>query len=299
MKLASMLNQDLVCTGSKAVTKSEAIDRLIQKMYKNYAFEFDKEVVEKAVLEREKLGGTTFASGIAVAHARIEGFKDLLVGVCIPENPIADGKTALRMIVLIITDPAASSMYLNTLAAFIELSKNAERFAEILKATSGNEFIEMMGKFDIRIKKELTVADIMSRELVTVTPETTIRELCNLFCANSLSYIPVLDAAGDFIGEVNITDTIRLGIPDYATMIGSLNFLKTMEPFEALLKNEATLKVSAIMKKPSFKVSEDTSILEVALEMTQNKRRHIAVVNGKKIVGVVSTMDILNKVLRG
>lgn len=299
MKLASFLNQDLMSVGSKVTTKKEAIETLIQKMDKRYSFEAKKDAMEKAVWQREALGGTSFASGIAVAHARLDSLNDLLIGVCVPEKPIRDGDLSLKMVVLILTDQVASTMYLNTLAAFIELSKNDARFSELLASGSGAEFIEAVARFDIRVKKELTVADIMTREIVSVTPETTIRELCDLCYVRGLSYIPVLDASGDFIAEVGVTDAIKLGIPDYATMIGSLNFLKTMEPFEALLKNEKTLTVSQIMKRPSFKVAEDSSILEVALEMTQNKRRHIAVVSGKKIVGVVSTMDILNKVLRG
>jgi nitrogen PTS system EIIA component len=299
MKLASLLNQDLILTASPAKTQDEAVEALIQKMYKSYSFEFDQDIVKKAVEKRETLGGTSFETGIAVCHARLENFDDLIIGICVPAKPIPSEHGELRMIVLILTGAAASTMYLNALASFVSLSKDSARFSKLLSLPGGNEFIDTIGEWDIRVKKDLTVADIMSSNLISVTPETTIRELCDLFSANSLSYIPVLDAAGDFIAEVNITDTIRLGIPDYATMIGSLNFLKTMEPFETLLKNEATLKVSQIMKKPSFKVTRDTSILEVALEMTQNKRRHIAVVDGKKIVGIVSTMDILKKVLRG
>jgi nitrogen PTS system EIIA component len=299
MKLASLLNQDLIITGSNVTTREQAIDLLIQKMSKQYSFEIDKGKVVEAVRKREELGGTSFDSGITVAHARLETFHDLLVGICIPAKPVETDRNPVKMVVLILTDTASSAMYLNTLASFIEISKNAVQFEKLLKAANGAELIETMNQFEIRVKKELTVADIMSRDIVSVTPETTIKDLCDLFFEKSFSYIPVLDAEGNFIAEVNITETIKLGIPNYATMIGTLNFLKTMEPFETLLKNEKSLTVSQIMKKPSFKVEEDASILEVALEMTQNKRRHIAVIKGKKIVGIVSTMDILNKVLRG
>ncbi len=299
MKLASLLNSDLIFTNSGVSTREQAIEHIIQKMSKLYSFEIDEARVLELVQKREALGGTSFDSGITVAHARIENFDDLLIGICVPTKPIETAGAPIRMVVVILTNAAASTMYLNTLAAFVSLSQNESVFPRLLAAQRPEDLIETVTKLDIKVKKDLTVADIMTKNIVSVTPDTTIAELCDLFFQNSYSYVPVLDEKGDFIGEVNITDTIRLGIPDYATMIGSLNFIKTMEPFESLLKNEKTLTIKQIMKKPSFMVAEDTSILEVALEMTQNKRRHIAVVNGGKIVGIVSTMDILNKVLRG
>jgi len=42
-----------------------------------------------------------------------------------------------------------------------------------------------------------------------------------------------------------------------------------------------------------------SSIIEVALEMTQNNKRHLPVVEGNKIIGIVSFMDLVKKVLRG
>lgn len=299
MKLSSLLNQDLICIDSAVTTKKEAIELLIQKMYKNYTFELDKDSFTKAVQEREALGGTTFATGIAVPHARLDKFTDLIVGICIPSVPIKEDGNTIRMVVLILTDKSSSSQYLNMLASFITISKNEERFTALLRSPGSYEFIETIKSFDIHIKKELNVSDIMTKDLITVTPETNLKELSDILYKNQLSYIPVLDANGFFIGEVNISDTLRLGIPDYATMVGSLKFLTTFEPLETLLKNEQNLLVKQIMKKPSLQFTEDTSIIEAVLELTQNKRRHIPVVKDKKIIGVISTMDILNKVLRG
>jgi len=299
MKLASLLNQELICLKSPVTTKAEAIAMLIGKMYKNYTFELDKDSLEQEVKKRETLGGTTFASGIAVPHARLDKFKDLIIGICVPQVPFQDEGTTVRMVVMILTDKSSSALYLNSLAAFLTISKKSDSFDRLLQSATAGDFIEKMTGLDISIKKELTVADIMTTELVTVRPETNLKDLADMFYSNKLSYIPVLDAKGDFIGEVTVGDTLRLGIPDYATMVGSLNFLSTFEPLEELLKNEEKLLVAQIMKKPSFKFTESTSIIEAVLELTQNKRRHIPVVRDKKIVGVVSTMDILNKVLRG
>ena len=114
-----------------------------------------------------------------------------------------------------------------------------------------------------------------------------------------VGYVPVIDENGNFIAEVNTNDVLRNGIPNYAMMIGNLKFLSSFEPFEVLLANEDKIKVRSIMRKPSIKLSPDTSVIETALELTQNNRRHVPIVDGNKIVGIVSFMDILTKVIRG
>ncbi len=299
MKLSSLLDPNLICIKPKVDTKEQAIDLLIQKLYRHYAFELDRAEMEKKVAERENLGGTSFPTGIAVPHARLENFKDLIVGIIIPETPIKTEAKPIRMLVLILTDKSSSTLYLNTLAAFVKISKDEGNFLRLVDAGTPQDFIDTLKGFDINIKKELTVADIMTKDLVTVKPETNLKELADIFYIRKFSYAPVLDAAERFIGEVNIRDMLRLGIPNYATMVGSLNFLSTFEPLEELLKNEDKLLVSQIMKKPSIQFSPDTSIIEAVLEISQNKRRHIPVVENGKIIGIISVMDILNKVIRG
>lgn len=299
MKLSSLLSPDLICVQSSFETKNQAIDFMIRKMFKRFSFELGEEEIIKAVADREALGGTAFPTGIAVPHGRLENFNDLVIGICVPAVPIKTDSAPIRMIVLILTNKSSSSLYLNSLAAFVKLSKDEAAFGSLLSAGTPGDFWEAFKKLNIEIKKELTVADIMTRDPETVKTGTTLKELADIFYARHFSYMPVVDDRGRFIAEVNILDMLKVGVPDYATMIGSLKFLSTFEPLEGLLKSEDTVTVSQIMKKPSLRFSPDTSIIEAVLEFTQNKRRHIAVVQDDRIVGVVSVMDVLNKVLRG
>ncbi len=255
--------------------------------------------MKSKVTQREALGGPSFPTGIAIPHARLDNFKDLIVGILIPATPIANETGLIRMVALILTDKSSSTLYLNTLAAFVKLSRDESGFSSLLACTTAQDFTDTLKGFDVNIKKEITVADIMSKELFTVKPETNLRELADLFSVQKFSYAPVFDDRGRFIGEVNIRDMLSLGIPNYATMVGSLNFLSAFEPLEELLKNEDILLVGQIMKKPSIQFSADTSIIQAVLEISQNKRRHIPVVEKGKIIGIVSVMDILNKVIRG
>ena len=298
MKLSSLLKPDYIKVNKDVRTKGEAIREILKNFSDTYKFNVDNAYLLNAVEEREKLGGTTFPTGIAIPHARLDNFDDILIGIIVPQNPIKDGNVDIKMVVLILTSKTVSTVYLNALASLIKTSKDKETFSKILAASNGQELVNIIDKLDISIKKEMTVADIMSEEVIAVSVKTTIKELADIFYANKTGYVPVLDENGDFIGEVNLMILVEEGIPDYATQLGNLNFLKTFEPLERLFRKEDEITVGQIMKKPSTVLTRETSIVEAALEFTKTRRRHIPVVEGKKVVGIFALVDILNKILR-
>ena len=113
-----------------------------------------------------------------------------------------------------------------------------------------------------------------------------------------LSYLPVVSNDGEFLGELNLNDVVN-SIPNYASMLGSLSFLKTFEPFDELLKNEDKIFVRDVMKQPMLEINPEASIIELAFKLSRSHKRHATVVSGGKVVGVVSLFDIVTKVLRG
>ena len=139
----------------------------------------------------------------------------------------------------------------------------------------------------------------MSDKLETIAPSATIREAADLLYRNNSSYLPVVDENEVFVGEITVHELLRIGIPDYAVKIGSLKFLSSFEPFEELLRKEDTTRISEVMVEPAAVLDEQSSVVEAALVLTKHKRRHLPVVKKKKLVGVLSFMDILNKVIRG
>jgi PTS system nitrogen regulatory IIA component len=113
-----------------------------------------------------------------------------------------------------------------------------------------------------------------------------------------LRYVPVVEKSGRLVGEIGVLDIIAAGIPDYANRLEGLAFLSELEPMEILLKNEGTMRVSSIMKPPVAILEPDSSVVDVAFRMVRSKKRHFPVLSKDRIVGVVSSMDILAKLLR-
>lgn len=293
----------LVQIGIDVSTIDQAIEKALEQIRKVYRQEVQYEDVLARIQERQKLGGTTFESGIAIPHARIPSFNDFLIAAVVPKTPIAppDGsavQTPTKIVYLILISNTASTLYLNTLAKLVESSKDQAIMDALLKAENPSTFVGVFEKAGYIIKKNLTVADIMTRDVVSVPPTASVKELTDAMYSRHLRYIPIVDDKGKFVGEIGIIDLIKAGIPDYAFRIGSLKFLSELEPMTELLSKEDLIKVEAIMKKNPACLDPSISVIEAAFEMTKNVKRHYAVVDQGKIVGVVSAMDILNKVIR-
>ncbi len=296
MKLVSLIDKDCVKVESDVSTKEQAISFLADAIVKEHKISLTKEEIVDKVFEREALGGTSFETGIAIPHARLENFNDLLIAVCVPKKPFFDNNIEIKMVVLILTSKTSSKTYLQVLSSFAQISQDKDIFNKLSASKNTGDFINAVE--NVKIKKDLTVEDIMTSDLITVTPENSLKEILDIFYKNKISYLPVVDSNGAFIGEITMIDLLKVGIPNYALMMGNLKFLTSFEPLEDLLKNEEKIKVKDIMIKPDIELEKDSSIIEAALKLTQKERRYIPVVENKKIIGVVSFMDILYKVIR-
>ncbi|WP_304223264.1 CBS domain-containing protein [Gracilinema caldarium] len=303
MKLSNFMDPKLVLLKADVSSVEEAIKQALQVVVKNYkhdALNYDN--VLKLVQEREALGGTVLPSGVAIPHARVPLFNDFLIASVIPKKPILvthqDREIEVKIIYLFIISQTASTIYLNALAKIAESSKSEEIMKKLLAAEMPHQFVEVFEQAGYLVKKDLTVADIMTTEVVSLKKSATLKELTDLMYTKHLRYVPILDDSGKLVGEIGVIDLIKAGIPDYAFRIGSLKFLSELEPMTELLLKEDKITVESIMNKNPAALKPNTSVIEVAFEMSRNKKRHYAICDNGKLVGVVSAMDLLSKVLR-
>ena len=296
MKLSTLIEKDLILVRQKVSSREEAISIAINSLYERKKISYAKNEIIEEIAARDKLGGTVFKTGIAIPHARIKGYNDLSIVICIPETPVEVDKYKVKCFVVMVTSLAVSNLYLQVLASLIKLSQDDEKFHRIVDAGSSNSVHDLLE--DIYVKKELTVEDLMRTDFGIVDPDMNLKELTDLFYSKKTSYLPVVSKDGQFLGEVRINDLISVGIPDYAVSIGNLSFMKSFAPLEKLLTEEESILVKNIMKTSLVSLAPGSSIIEAALKMTQGHFRHLPVLEKGKLVGILNVMDILNKVLR-
>ena len=143
----------------------------------------------------------------------------------------------------------------------------------------------------------LKVEDIMTKDVLTVTKETTVMELAGIFSQRHISSLPVLDQNGDLIGIVTETDLVEqdknLHIPTVISIFDWIIYLESDKKFEKELKKMTGKVVGDIYSGDVVTVSPESSVSDVADLLSSRKITAIPVVAGKKLVGIISRIDLI------
>src|SRR5918996_2142322 len=113
--------------------------------------------------------------------------------------------------------------------------------------------------------------NIMTRDVITVSPTMTVKNLAMTLIKNQISGAPVAGKNGKIIGIVSEADIVGKKGKD----------------------------VKAIMSKKVISVNEETSVEKIAQLMTVHKIKRLPVMRGDQVVGVVSRADIVSAIALG
>jgi CBS domain-containing protein len=146
----------------------------------------------------------------------------------------------------------------------------------------------------------LTAKDIMTKDVVAVTPNTSIEELSSLLVSNQISGAPVVDAGGVLVGIVTENDLIsqnkRLHIPTVVSFLGAAIYLESSKKFADEVRRVTATRVGDICSKKVLTISEDTTLTDIATIMAEKKAHILPVVKAGKVVGIVGKRDVVKAV---
>ena len=148
----------------------------------------------------------------------------------------------------------------------------------------------------------LKVKDIMTKDVITVTNETTVEELARLLIKNKISGAPVVDDSGNLTGIVTENDLIsqnkRLHIPTVIRLFDSF-ILFGSGRMEDEIRKMAAVTVGGICTKKVISVTEESSLEEVATLMSEKNIHLLPVVRDKAVVGIIGKADGVNAMIHG
>ncbi|CAH2031443.1 CBS domain-containing protein [Trichlorobacter ammonificans] len=146
-----------------------------------------------------------------------------------------------------------------------------------------------------------TVADIMTRDVVTVTPQTSIRELADLFVSKRIGSVPVLDAEGALVGIVTESDLIELGkslhLPTVISLFDWVIYLESEKVLERELKKMGGKTVADICQHEVITIAPGADISEAADLMSSHHVNALPVVEHNRLLGIVARIDIIRTLL--
>lgn len=131
--------------------------------------------------------------------------------------------------------------------------------------------------------------DVMSKPVVTVTPDTTLKRAAELFLENDIGAVPVVDAAGAIIGIVSEADLISLE----AEPKTEFHFLRRRAAVDSIPKT-----AGEAMTRNVVAMDQDADVSHLARVMIERKLRHVPIVRGKHAVGIVSRRDLIKALAR-
>lgn len=146
----------------------------------------------------------------------------------------------------------------------------------------------------------LTAKDIMSRKVITVGEQTTVRELAKIFLRENISGAPVTNSSGEVIGVVTESDLIfqnkKVHLPTAMAIFDSFLFLENPDTTEMELKKISGSTVADICSKDLISVSPETTLEDLATLMAEKSIHTLPVIDDSELVGVIGKSDIIRTI---
>src|SRR6476469_3680395 len=138
---------------------------------------------------------------------------------------------------------------------------------------------------------------IMTRPVITVTPETSILEAATTMLRRHVSGLPVVDAAGKLVGIVSEGDFIHrgeIGTPRRRSWF--MRFILGPGPAATDFVREHGGKIAEIMTVDPLTIAEDTPLERIVELMEKHGVKRLPVTRDDKLVGIVSRANLLQAV---
>lgn len=145
------------------------------------------------------------------------------------------------------------------------------------------------------------IGDCMKRQVVSVSPGTTVLQAARTVVDRHVGTLPVVDEQGALIGVVRVQDILDIFMPDFVHLLEDIGFIHDFGVLETLLPKDipaaTRLTMRDLMQEP-VSVEQTCGLLRAFAIMLKHDIRDLPVVNrAGALVGVASLVDIAVKFL--
>jgi CBS domain-containing protein len=147
--------------------------------------------------------------------------------------------------------------------------------------------------------KHATAGDVMNPKVLSVPLEMSVLELVDFLAEKDITGVPVVDRSGRYVGVVSVTDVAEspaaaapFGESAHSDLRGWEDRLSRDEVRRLGVRN-GSLGVGDIMTPTVYTVPANTPASELARTMVSGRIHRLFVTRGRKIVGIVTSLDLL------
>lgn len=148
----------------------------------------------------------------------------------------------------------------------------------------------------------LKVSDIMTKDVVTASASTTVRELAEIFDQKHFGTIPLVDTEGNLQGIVTASDLLEQGknlhIPTVISIFDWVIPIESTKSLERDLHKMTAQTAGELASQDVVTVSPDAAVSDAADLMSNRKLHALPVVDAGKVVGMVARIDIIRSMIK-
>ncbi|MDQ7820341.1 MAG: CBS domain-containing protein [Armatimonadota bacterium] len=134
----------------------------------------------------------------------------------------------------------------------------------------------------------LRAKDVMTSPVITVRPDTPIKDVAALMAAHHISGVPVVTDQGELVGIITEADLL----------LAEARGFRRPARLAPVGEARPRLRARDLMTSPVVTVDEEAPLSEVASLMVRRQINRVPVMRGGRLVGIVSRADIVRALAR-
>jgi CBS domain-containing protein len=140
----------------------------------------------------------------------------------------------------------------------------------------------------------MTVKEIMTKDVISVSPDTPVREVILLLLKHHFSGVPVVDSKKDLVGIITEFDLLfRAKLPALKILLEKEAVFCDPKPIIHKYRKIGGSLAKHVMTEKPVTISEEETMENLVDLMIEKKVNPIPVVRGKKLVGIISRSDVM------
>lgn len=142
----------------------------------------------------------------------------------------------------------------------------------------------------------MRVENVMTRRVIVTGPDTSLKNVARILLEHGVSGLPVVDAEGHVLGVVSETDILVKESATNAPHLGLVGW--PLEEARDLERKLTAHTAGEAMSSPPIVVDLGFSVVEAAARMLDTGVNRLPVVDGDKLVGIVTRADLVRAFVR-
>lgn len=143
----------------------------------------------------------------------------------------------------------------------------------------------------------MKIADIMTKDVLTIGPDSPLRECASVMNNRHVNGLVVLDGKR-VAGVITKADIFKAILPTYADIIEDEHHIASFEYIEERAHKLHDLKVRNVMGTPAITIESDMPVVKAGSLMILKRVKQLPVVDRDELKGIVTLTDIINYILK-